>query len=57
VGTLMNGEEYRQVDVSDLRIRGGKIASIAEHDNALTAREKLVPLVASAQAKFPTRAQ
>lgn len=52
VGTLINGEDYRQTYVFILRIRDGKIASIAEHYNAVIAGEKLSPLMTSAQEKL-----
>ena len=43
---LINGETYSNTYVFIFRIRDGKIASVAEHYNAITAREKLVPLMA-----------
>lgn len=52
VGTLVNGEEYRQTYVFIFRIRDGKIASIAEHYNALVSQEKLVPLMDAARAQL-----
>lgn len=55
VGTLINGEEYRQTYVFILRIRDGKIASVAEHYNAIISQEKLVPLMARAAAKLEER--
>lgn len=55
VGTLINGEEYRQTYVFILRIRDGKIASVAEHYNAIISQEKLVPLMALAAAKLDQR--
>ena len=45
VGTLINGEAYAQTYVFAFRFRGGRIASVAEHYNALIAQEKLVPLM------------
>lgn len=48
-GRLINGEPYAQTYVFVLRIRGGRIASIAEHYNALVAQEKLVPLMSRQQ--------
>ena len=45
--TLINGEEYGNTYVFSLRVRGGRIAWIAEHFNALIAQEKLFPLAAS----------
>jgi len=52
VGTLVNGEEYRQTYVFVFRIRDGKIAAIAEHYNALVSQQKLVPLMEAARAKL-----
>ena len=45
--TLINGEEYGNTYVFSLRVRGGRIAWIAEHFNELIAQEKLLPLAAS----------
>ena len=42
---LINGETYANTYIYVLRIRGGLIASVAEHYNALEARDKLVPLM------------
>jgi ketosteroid isomerase-like protein len=50
--TLVNGESYGNTYVFVFRIRDGKIASVAEHYNAITARDKLVPLMAEAAAKL-----
>ncbi len=55
VCTLINGEEYRNSYVFVLRIRDGRIASVAEHYNALIAQEKLVPLMAQAAALLAAR--
>jgi len=44
-GTLVNGEEYKNTYVFVFRIRDGRIASLAEHFNALIAQDKMVPLV------------
>jgi ketosteroid isomerase-like protein len=44
-GRLVNGEAYAQTYVFVFRIRDGRIASVAEHYNALVAQEKLVPLM------------
>lgn len=44
--TLINGEPYTNTYVFCMRIRDGRIAHIAEHYNALTTQEKLVPLMA-----------
>jgi len=43
---LINGETYSNTYVFIFRIRDGKIASVAEHYNAIIARDKLVPLMA-----------
>lgn len=48
-GRLVNGEDYAQTYVYVLRMRGGLIASVAEHYNALVAQEKLVPLMKELQ--------
>lgn len=42
---LINGELYTQTYVFVFRIRDGRIASVAEHYNALVAQDKLVPLM------------
>ena len=44
-GTLINGESYQNTYVFVLRVRDGRIASIAEHYNALIAQQKLVPVM------------
>jgi ketosteroid isomerase-like protein len=44
-GVLVNGEAYRNTYIFVFRIRDGRIASIAEHFNALIVQEKLVPLM------------
>jgi ketosteroid isomerase-like protein len=44
-GTLINGEEYRNTYVFVFRTRDGRIASVAEHFNALIVQEKMMPLV------------
>jgi ketosteroid isomerase-like protein len=43
---LINGEPYAMTYVFSFRIRGGRIAWIAEHYNALIAQQKLFPLMA-----------
>jgi ketosteroid isomerase-like protein len=45
VGTLINGEEYRQTYVFAFRFRDDRISSIAEHYNALIVEAKLMPLL------------
>jgi ketosteroid isomerase-like protein len=51
-GTLVNGEEYRNSYVFVFRIRDGRIAAVAEHYNALTVQDKLMPLIGAAKAKL-----
>ncbi len=50
-GTLVNGEEYRNTYIFVFRVRDNRIASVAEHFNAVTVREKLVPLMQTILAK------
>lgn len=49
-GRLINGEAYAQTYVYVFRVRDGRIASVAEHYNALVAQEKLLPLMKELQA-------
>ena len=44
-GTLVNGEPYGNTYVFAFRFRDGRIASVAEHYNALIVQEKLIPLM------------
>lgn len=44
-GRLINGEDYAQTYVYVFRVRDGRIASVAEHYNALVAQDKLLPLM------------
>jgi uncharacterized protein len=44
-GTLISGEEYANTYVFVFHVRDGRIASVAEHFNALIVHEKMVPLV------------
>ena len=44
-GILVNGEPYRNTYVFVFRIRDGRIASMAEHFNAIVVQEKMVPLM------------
>lgn len=44
-GTLIDGADYQNTYVFVFRIRGGRIASVAEHFNALIVQEKMIPLV------------
>ncbi|MDR2857269.1 MAG: nuclear transport factor 2 family protein [Novosphingobium sp.] len=48
-GVLIDGEPYANTYVFVLRIRDGRIASIAEHFNALIVQEKMMPLVRGGQ--------
>ena len=45
--TLINGQEYANTYVFSLRVRDGRIAWVAEHFNALIAKEQLFPVAAS----------
>jgi ketosteroid isomerase-like protein len=47
--TLVNGEPYAQTYIYVFRIRDGRIASVAEHYNALISEEKLIPLMKELQ--------
>ncbi|MBW8755259.1 MAG: nuclear transport factor 2 family protein [Sphingomonadales bacterium] len=49
-GVLINDEPYANTYVFAFRIRDGRIASIAEHFNALIVQEKMIPLVRPRQA-------
>lgn len=42
---LVNSDTYEQTYVYVFTVREGKIASVAEHYNALVAQEKLEPLM------------
>jgi ketosteroid isomerase-like protein len=44
-GVLINDEPYANTYVFAFRTRDGRIASIAEHFNALVVQEKMIPLV------------
>lgn len=44
---LIDGQQYANTYVFSLRVRGGRIAWIAEHFNPLIAQERLYPLAAS----------
>ena len=50
-GVLVNGEVYRNTYVFVLRVRDGRICSVAEHYNALIVQQKLLPLMKEATAK------
>ena len=50
-GRLVDGQDYANTYVYVFRIRDGRIASVAEHYNALIVQEKLLPLMARAQAR------
>jgi hypothetical protein len=47
-GMLINGGTYQGRYVFMLRIRDGRIASVAEHNDAGAVREKLGPLIKAA---------
>jgi len=47
--TLVNGEPYEQTYIYVFRIRDGRIASVAEHYNALISEQKLIPLMKELQ--------
>jgi ketosteroid isomerase-like protein len=44
--TLIDGQDYGNTYVLVFRVRNGRIASIAEHYNALIVQEKILPLLA-----------
>lgn len=50
-GLLVDGEEYRNRYVFVFRMRDGKVASFAEHNNPFVVQQKLVPLIHTAIAK------
>jgi ketosteroid isomerase-like protein len=45
-GKLIDGNNYAQTYIFALRVRGGRIAHIAEHYNVAVVQEKLLPLMA-----------
>ncbi len=47
-GTLVNGEDYHGRYAFVLRVRDGRIASVAEHNDPGPVREKLGPLLKAA---------
>ena len=47
-GTLKNGQEYHNTYVFVFRIRNGRIAAVAEHNNPLVVREQIMPLLQAA---------
>jgi uncharacterized protein len=47
-GTLKNGQDYHNTYVFVFRLRNGRIASVAEHNNPLVVREKIMPLLQAA---------
>lgn len=51
VGTLVNGESYANNYIFVFRIRDDRIASIAEHYNALIVQEKLIPAMKAVMAR------
>jgi uncharacterized protein len=50
-GTLVDGQAFANRYVFILRIRDGRIASVAEHFNPAPVAEKIVPLIQAAMAK------
>ena len=50
-GTLINGEAYQMRYVFILRVRDGRIASMAEHNDPVPVRERLGPLMQAAMAR------
>jgi uncharacterized protein len=52
-GTLINREDYHGRYVFMLRIREGRIASVAEHNDPRPVREKLGPLLQAALKNAP----
>ena len=50
-GTLVDGQAFDNRYVFILRIRDGRIASVAEHFDPAPVTEKLVPLIQAAMAK------
>ena len=53
-GTLVNGDTFQIIYVFMFRIRDGRIASVAEHFNPQTVREKIMPLLQRATANAPS---
>jgi ketosteroid isomerase-like protein len=50
-GTLLNGDTFHNVYVFMIRIRDGRIASVAEHFNPAAVTEKILPLLQLAMSK------
>lgn len=50
-GTLIDGNEYRNRYVFVFRMRDGKVASVAEHNNPVIVREVIAPLMKAAMEK------
>jgi len=50
-GTLIDGQDFANRYVFVLRVRDGRIASVAEHFDPAPVREKLGPLIQAAMAK------
>ena len=50
-GTLSSGEDFHNLYLFMLRIRDGRIASVAEHFNPTAVREKIAPLMQAAMAR------
>ena len=51
-GTLSTGEDFHNIYIFLLRVRDGRIASVAEHFNPTPVREKIAPLMQAAMAKM-----
>jgi len=51
-GKLINGQDYANTYVFVFRIRDGRLASVAEHYNALITQDKLMPLMEVAQGRM-----
>lgn len=54
-GTLSSGEDFHNIYLFMLRIRDGRIASVAEHFNPAAVREKIVPLMQATMASGEKR--
>jgi len=50
-GTLVNGDAFHNVYIFMIRIRDGRIASVAEHFNPAAVQEKIMPLLQAAMSK------
>jgi hypothetical protein len=50
-GTLTNGDAFHNIYIFMIRIRDGRIASVAEHFNPGPVQEKILPLLQAAMSK------